>query len=273
MTKLIEMLASTATGSGAVKPPFFDGGEGDGAGGGAGADAGSSSSGDGAGSTLLAGGDGENAGKKDDAGDGGSDDAGKKDDAQGDGENADDKGDKDSDDKKSDNGEDSNEGKDKTDGDDAPLTLTAPEGLEAYQGDVDQFASDMGQWSKDNPDATQQDMLNEIVDRQAKLVEEQRAEQAKETARWAKDWADKAKSDPDFGGDDFDRNVALAVKGREMVADEQLESILDQTGLGNNAGVLKAFAALGATAQEAPVIKGAGAAENLSLADALYGGK
>ena len=191
----------------------------------------------------------------------------------GDGENADDKGDKDSDDKKSDNGEDSNEGKDKTDGDDAPLTLTAPEGLEAYQGDVDQFASDMGQWSKDNPDATQQDMLNEIVDRQAKLVEEQRAEQAKETARWAKDWADKAKSDPDFGGDDFDRNVALAVKGREMVADEQLESILDQTGLGNNAGVLKAFAALGATAQEAPVIKGAGAAENLSLADALYGGK
>lgn len=281
MSKLL--LASTAIETLTIKPCFFDGGQGDGDGGGAGAGAGSSSSGEGGGSTALGGanigggegGDqgGDQGDKSGDGGDAGSGENENKGGQEGAGDKSgDDDGNKDSDDKKSDNGDDSNKGKDGTDGDDAPLTLTAPEGLEAYQGDVDQFASEMDQWTRDNPDATRQDMLSAIVDRQAKLVEEQRAEQARETARWGKQWEEEARADPEFGGDNYDPNVALAVKGAEMVLDQNTLRILDETKLGNNVGLLKAFAAVGATAKEAPVLKGAGAAENLSLADALYGG-
>ncbi len=173
-------------------------------------------------------------------------------------------------DKPADEGKESEKGKEKTDQDSGPLALQAPEGFEDYQADFDKFAADMDPWLKANPDAAPKDILAEAARRQAALVAQQSQDNAEAFNAQLKTWENEAKADKEIGGDNYEQNVATAVKAVEAFGDQDLKDVLNQSGLGNHPAVIRAFVKAGAQLKEAPVLKGAGASENMTLADALY---
>lgn len=150
--------------------------------------------------------------------------------------------------------------------------LTAPEGLDDYQGEFDAFAQDMGQWLKDNPDADARAALAEAAARQARSVTDAKGKMAEQHAAQVAQWEKDAKSDPVIGGPKYDENVATALKGVAAVADPEFRALMDQTGLGNHPAVIRAFLKVGQQIADTPVVKGTptnGAAKSLS--SALYG--
>lgn len=124
-------------------------------------------------------------------------------------------------------------------------SLTAPEGMEAYQEEFTTFATSMSQWLKDNPNATAQDALAEAAKMQAQKVAD--ATKGAQTAfeNQVSEWETLARKDKDFGGEKFDENVAIAVKGLEKVGSPELKALLNQTGLGSHPEVIRAFHKIG----------------------------
>jgi len=251
MTDLIAGLVSPTPGpeDGIALPMPFDGGEGDGGGG-----AGGTPPADGSSATLP--------------------DSDKPSDGSGDGDKGGDGGDKpadgDSDGDKPKDGDESGKGRSKTDQDSEALALTAPEGFEDYQAEFDRFAAEMDPWLKANPDATPKDILAEAARRQAQLVTEQATADAEAFNSQLAAWEAEAKADKEIGGANYEANVAVAVRAIETFGNQALKDVLNQSGLGNHPELIRFAVKAGAQLKEAPVLKGAGAAENMSLADALY---
>lgn len=132
------------------------------------------------------------------------------DDASKDGEDdgAKDDADKDGDDESEDDGEK----EDDTDADDEEWKLDAPEGMEAFQEDLDKFAGEMGDWLKANPEASAKEALAEAARRQAQLAVDAQKEGAEAFDRQVADWEKEARADKEIGGAKFDENAAIAVK-------------------------------------------------------------
>lgn len=80
----------------------------------------------------------------------------------------------------------------------------------------------------------------------------QRYEEASTTAsgdeliRMARDWADKARKDPDIGGDKFDSTIATARRVFDKyLTDPELRRILAYSGITNHPAFLRAFRDIG----------------------------
>lgn len=61
----------------------------------------------------------------------------------------------------------------------------------------------------------------------------------------AEAWQEACRTDPEFGGAQFDANLAVAKRGYNMFASDELKSILEQTGYGNHPEVLRLFHKIG----------------------------
>ena len=61
----------------------------------------------------------------------------------------------------------------------------------------------------------------------------------------AEAWQEASRTDPEFGGAQFDANLAVAKRGYNMFASDELKSILEQTGYGNHPEVLRLFHKIG----------------------------
>ena len=61
----------------------------------------------------------------------------------------------------------------------------------------------------------------------------------------AEAWAEASRTDPEFGGAQFDANLAVAKKSYDMFASDELKGILEQTGYGNHPEVLRLFHKIG----------------------------
>jgi len=61
----------------------------------------------------------------------------------------------------------------------------------------------------------------------------------------AEAWTEASRTDPEFGGAQFDANLAVAKRGYNMFASDELKSILEQTGYGNHPEVLRLFHKIG----------------------------
>ncbi|MCR5564004.1 MAG: hypothetical protein K6F46_11705 [Desulfovibrio sp.] len=98
--------------------------------------------------------------------------------------------------------------------------------------------------------------LNEMC-KEAKLTKEQgevvlkymhgnyTAYQESQAAQLKK-WVEEAKADKEFGGDNFDENVADAKRGLATFdTDGSIRAMLEETGYGSNPAVLKIFARVG----------------------------
>lgn len=74
----------------------------------------------------------------------------------------------------------------------------------------------------------------EMLNQQATSLKEQSAK-----------WVEELKGDKDFGGDNFKENVSHAKRALDRFADPAFKKILDETGLGNNPHLVRAFARVG----------------------------
>lgn len=219
------------------RTPLFDtAGEGGGAGG-----AGSSDGGGGAVDTVIGGdtsGDGgdQGGGDTDTNDDSGDTDTGDTDES---GDNAD----TNSEGKTKD--EDSDEGskEDNTDQAQADITIAIPEGMEVFKGDFEAVQNEANEWLKENPDATNEQLLGWAAHRQAEKILEQANAEITETNSLIEKWTDELKSDPVFAGDNFEANVALGNLALEKNGDPQVTNLLVKTGLASNPMIVKALAA------------------------------
>lgn len=159
---------------------------------------------------------------------------------------------------------------DEGDGPPAALELTAPEGMENFQGDFDTFSSEASEWMQVNPNATAADALKWAAGRQAEAVAKQTQDMSEAFTRQIETWEGEAKADKDIGGDGFDANLATAKKAIDAFGSDGLKSVLNESGLGSHPEVIKFAVNAGKALADAPVITTGDGAAKKSLADSLY---
>mgnify|MGYP000259680630 CR=1 FL=1 len=69
-------------------------------------------------------------------------------------------------------------------------------------------------------------------------------------------WAEASRNDPELGGAQFDANLAVAKRGYNMFASDELKGILEETGYGNHPAVLRLFHQIGKLLGEDNIVGG-----------------
>lgn len=69
-------------------------------------------------------------------------------------------------------------------------------------------------------------------------------------------WAAQLKTDKEFGGKDYDKNLTIIAAGRDAFATPELRAVLETSRLGNHPEVVRLFYKLGLAKQEAGVVVG-----------------
>ena len=131
-----------------------------------------------------------------------------------------------------------------------PFTL--PEGYEITEEAFKSFSKLAGEMGLSQQDA------QALVDFQVN-TEKSREESAKV---YRQSLLEKAKADKEIGGANFDKSVATAVKAVEKFGGQELKDYLNETGLGNDLRVIKAFKKIGELISEDGVFNGKGAEDN-----------
>lgn len=153
---------------------------------------------------------------------------------------------------------------------DEDISLAVPEGAEAFTADVEAFNKHMADWRAENSEASSKAVLEEALKYQAKATLEAQDAAIKQAESLALQWVDDCKSDKEFGGDKFDENASMARKAVEAFGDDDLKSLLNQSGLGNHPAVFRAFVRASKAITEAQVAKGDAATPARSAAEILY---
>lgn len=151
------------------------------------------------------------------------------------------------------------------------FSVPVPEGAEAFAGEFEKFSADMDGWLKANPNATAREALAEAASRQARMAGESQAAVMQQHADQLGAWEAELKADKDFGGEAFDANVGLAIKGLDAVGSPALRQVLDQTGMGSHPEVVRAFKKVGELVADAPFATAAQPAQSAkSLGERMY---
>ncbi|WP_339451554.1 hypothetical protein [Pseudomonas sp. JAI120] len=78
-----------------------------------------------------------------------------------------------------------------------------------------------------------------LIDFQTQLATKQAEQQQAAVTKQAQDWAASIKNDPELGGENYDKNVASAIKVIQSFGDPALTELLNQSGLGNHPALFK----------------------------------
>lgn len=95
-----------------------------------------------------------------------------------------------------------------------------------------------------------QEQAQKLVDFQVKQVEASGQKQADAFNQQLNDWLTDAKADKEFGGDAFDKNVAIAKSGVDAFGTPEFKQLLDDTGLGNHPEIIRFMVKVGKLTQE-----------------------
>lgn len=148
------------------------------------------------------------------------------------------------------------------------FALKAPEGAEAFQADFDRFSGEMNTWLAANPNATAREALAEAANRQAAFAGESLAAQEKRMDEWRAASEKELRADKEFGGENYDKNFAIAVKGLEAIGSPELRELLETTGIGNSPVLVRAFHKVGQLVADAPIATAAQPAQSAKSAAA-----
>lgn len=121
-----------------------------------------------------------------------------------------------------------------------------------------------------------QDAAQKVVDKLApKIAERQAAAQAEAFKAINTQWTEATKADKELGGDKLDANLAIAKKALDAFGSPELRKLLNDTGIGNNPEVIRAFYRAGKAISEDSLVPGSTkpAAPQKDAATALYGNK
>jgi hypothetical protein len=114
-----------------------------------------------------------------------------------------------------------------------------------------------------------QDQAQKLVDSVApQMLQAQKAVFDKQVS----DWTEAAKTDKEFGGEKLNENLAVAKKALETFGTPELTKLLNDTGLGNNPEIIRAFYKAGKQISSASFVSGnkAPVSTNASAASKLY---
>lgn len=116
-----------------------------------------------------------------------------------------------------------------------------------------------------------QDKAQQLIDQMAPVMAARQAEQIEQLRT---DWAAQSTADKEFGGDKLTENLVHAKKALAAFATPALETILNETGLGNHPELVRFMVRAGKAIGEDKIITGGtpASAANRSAADVLYGG-
>lgn len=124
------------------------------------------------------------------------------------------------------------------------LELKVPEGLGLDDAALGAFKGKASELGLDSAKA--QGLLDFYASTQAAQVKA-----AMDT--WSKtdqQWRETVKADPDIGGGNMQKSVALAQKAARAVGGQEVLDIIERAGLGSHPGLFKAFVLLGRTMSE-----------------------
>ena len=142
--------------------------------------------------------------------------------------------------------------------------FTMPEGMEMDNA----LAEAIGPIFKDL--GLSQDQATQLVDAYAKNIQSSQAASDAAFNKQMEDWKAELKNDPDIGGDDFDKNVGIAIQAIDKFGSPELRNVLDTTGLGNNPEVIKFLHKVGSLTVEDQPGSGNRAAAETSAEQRLY---
>lgn len=114
-------------------------------------------------------------------------------------------------------------------------SLTVPEEVEVDAevfGEFKAFATERNLSKEDAQHLA--DLSIKMAVKQQELVRQERAA-----------WVEAAKTDPEFGGEKFAENLAIAKKARDAFGSPELKAVLDVSGIGNHPAVIRAFYRIG----------------------------
>ncbi|OZY45865.1 hypothetical protein [Pseudomonas lundensis] len=84
-----------------------------------------------------------------------------------------------------------------------------------------------------------QDKAQKLIDFQTQLANKQAEQYQAAVTKQAQDWAASIKSDPEVGGENYDKSVASAIKVIQSFGDPALTELLNTSGLGNHPALFK----------------------------------
>lgn len=164
--------------------------------------------------------------------------------------------------------------------------LTAPEGFEALDADALAEATPILRGLGVETTERAQEVIGQfapvlkgMVERAgAAQIEAQRAAQAE----LSREWAQEVRSDPELGGANYDRTVALSARAKEQFFSgeegEAFREYLAVTQLGNHPAMIRGFARIGAAISDGSIVVGDStgsrpAAAHEKLYDPIYQGR
>lgn len=112
-----------------------------------------------------------------------------------------------------------------------------------------------------------QEAAQKLLDKVAPVIQARQAEQI-EAVRTA--WGESAKTDKEFGGDKLTENLAVAKKALDTLGTPELKKLLNESGLGNNPEVIRAFYRAGKAISEDKFVAGKGTPPDANDARSLY---
>lgn len=119
------------------------------------------------------------------------------------------------------------------------------------------------------PQATAQ----KLVDLQAKLYAKQAEASQQQLQTLRSEWANQVRNDPEFGGANYDANVAIAAKTMQAFGSDSLRQLLNDSGLGNHPEMVKFAHRIGmAISEDRLVMGGTQKAGPKTIEDRLWGG-
>lgn len=143
--------------------------------------------------------------------------------------------------------------------------FTLPEGIEM---DADVLTEFKG-FAKEH--GISQEAAQKLIDMQSGM-ESKRAEQMQQQAAdQAQKWLGDLKADKEFGGDNYDKNVGVALKAVEQFATPELRTLLTDSGLGNHPEMVKVFHRIGKAISDDKLVLGGSqeSSSEMSIVDAF----
>lgn len=102
-------------------------------------------------------------------------------------------------------------------------------------------------------------------------IEAREAAQAEQWANTVSEWAETAKKDKEYGGDQFDANLAYAARARDKFGTPELKAVLDQTGIGNHPELIRFFIRAGKSLTDDGIHTANTGGGTRSAAEVLFG--
>lgn len=142
------------------------------------------------------------------------------------------------------------EAEDTKDGQQAPEQyedFAAPEGTELDGETVDTFKDVARELN------LTQEQAQSVIDKMTPVMaQRQQAQMAAQAEQWAED----SRNDEEFGGEQFDENIATAKRAMDQFASDELKGLLDDSGLGSHPEVIRMFHKVGSAISEDSVVTG-----------------